>query len=273
MTDKDRHPARHPDATTALLDPTAAFASPEDVVACTDLPAAMRVEILRRWEYDARELDVAEDESIIGHDEDSLLGRIHDALRGLGARLDPDAAVPTRQGGIADSALEVAPDDPDSIDVATRAALAEALDDEYQAQATYRAVIAAFGAVPPFVNIVEAEERHAAALLALFDRFGETPPVDRWTGKVKAPETLAEACAAAVAAEVDNAAMYERLLAAVDHPAVRRVLENLQAASRDNHLPAFRRCLARESGGRRGDGGGGGAGGGRRRRHRGGRDG
>ena len=38
-------------------------------------------------------------------------------------------------------------------------ALVAALDDEYHARATYRAVINAFGDVRPFVNIVESDVR------------------------------------------------------------------------------------------------------------------
>lgn len=124
-------------------------------------------------------------------------------------------------------------------------ALKEALDDEYKACATYRKVIEAFGPVRPFINIVEAEERHVAALLRQFERLGITPPGDEWTDRIEAPESLASACEAAIAAEIENGAMYDRLLAAVDDPAVRNVLENLQSASQERHLPAFRRCLAR----------------------------
>lgn len=43
--------------------------------------------------------------------------------------------------------------------------LNEALLDEYKARDTYRKVIDSFGAVRPFVNIVEAEQRHIEALL------------------------------------------------------------------------------------------------------------
>jgi len=55
-------------------------------------------------------------------------------------------------------------------------ALSEALEDDYLARATYRKVIERFGPVWPFANIVEAENRHVAALLAQFDRLGVTPP-------------------------------------------------------------------------------------------------
>lgn len=58
-------------------------------------------------------------------------------------------------------------------------ALSDALDDEYKSYATYAQVIADFGPERPFVNIVEAEERHFSALLALFAAYGITSPKDR----------------------------------------------------------------------------------------------
>lgn len=151
------------------------------------------------------------------------------------------------------------------MDPATRAAMDEALDDEYKARATYRTVIDVFGPVGPFINIVESEGRHISALLSLYEKFGLTPPEDIWAGKVEAPASLAEACKAAVEGEIENAEMYERLLEVVDDSDVRQVLKRLQTASQDNHLPAFRRGLTREEG----NGNGGRCGNGRR--HRGGR--
>jgi len=147
-----------------------------------------------------------------------------------------------------------------SVNEATLAAMREALDDEFKARATYRQVIAKFGPVRPFINIVEAEDRHAHALLDLFAGFGVAPPEDTWADRVTAPASLEDACAAAVQGEIENAAMYDRLLATVDDPVVKDVLRQLQRASQENHLPAFRRCLDRERGG----GGRGGRGRGRR---------
>ncbi|HEY8212595.1 MAG TPA: DUF2202 domain-containing protein [Methylocystis sp.] len=138
-----------------------------------------------------------------------------------------------------------------SVDEKTIEALREALDDEYKARATYQSVIDKFGPVRPFVNIIEAEERHASALLRLFERFGVEPPNDRWSGQVPAPSSLTEACKAGVAAEIENAAMYERLLAQVGDARVREVFTRLQEASQQRHLPAFRRCAERPSGGAR----------------------
>jgi len=161
-----------------------------------------------------------------------------------------------------------------ALDAATVAALEEALDDEYKSAATYHAVIAAFGPVRPFINIVEAEERHAGALLGLFERFGLKPPPDRWAGQVEAPESLGAACREAVAGEIENAAMYDRLLGIVSNTDVAEVLERLREASQSRHLPAFRRCVAREQGGDgrgRGHRSDPGDGHGRRQRHRGGR--
>jgi len=132
-----------------------------------------------------------------------------------------------------------------TLDSSTIDALREALEDEYRARATYRKVIEAFGPVRPFVNIADAEDRHARALLAHFKRIGVAPPPDTWPGRVTAPPTLAEACRAGVEAEIENEAMYERLLARISDPAALTLIRRLQQASRERHLPAFRRCLDR----------------------------
>ena len=44
------------DVKKAMLNPTSVFKGPEDVVADDDLARDQKIEILRRWEYDAREL-------------------------------------------------------------------------------------------------------------------------------------------------------------------------------------------------------------------------
>lgn len=139
-------------------------------------------------------------------------------------------------------------------DAKTTAALREALNDEYKARATYRKVIEAFGPVRPFINIVRAEDRHVKALLALFAQFGEQPAPDTWPERVKAPRTLAEACKAAVEAEIENEAMYKRLLEQIGDPRALAVMRRLQRASKERHLPAFQQCLERETGGGGGPG-------------------
>lgn len=141
-------------------------------------------------------------------------------------------------------------------------ALRAALDDEYKAEATYAAVIAAFGEVRPFINIIEAERRHAASVRAELDRLGLSyDPPNPYLGKVAAPASVLEACKAGIDAEVENIALYDRLLPKITDPQVRDTLTRLQWASRERHLPAFTRCV--ERGGTMGQGPGGGRGRGR----------
>ncbi len=49
------------DVKKAMLDPTMVFKEPKEVVANDELTRDQKIEILRRWEYDARELEVAEE--------------------------------------------------------------------------------------------------------------------------------------------------------------------------------------------------------------------
>jgi hypothetical protein len=142
--------------------------------------------------------------------------------------------------------------------------LEEAIHDEYKARATYRQVIARFGPVRPFLPILASEQRHIEALCALFRRHGLPVPADDWEQRVTVPGSLQEACRAGVQGEIENAALYDRLLEqSAAYPDVQAVLRNLRRASQENHLRAFRRCAERQAGTGRGRGGG--------RGHRGGR--
>ena len=134
-------------------------------------------------------------------------------------------------------------------DINLEAVLLEALDDERKAEATYAAVIKKFGEVRPFINIIAAERRHSSAIERQMVRLGFPIPTNLWEGKGVAPATLAEACRMAIDAEIENIALYDRLLPTIPDEVVLQVLQNLQDASRDNHLPAFRRCLEREESG------------------------
>lgn len=124
-------------------------------------------------------------------------------------------------------------------------ALHEALDDEHHAWATYDQVIHDFGLVRPFSNIRDAEARHIEALLSLFEQHDLAPPPNPWPGKVERYPNLRDACAAAVEAEIANAALYERLLGSSDRADILTVFRNLRDASQERHLPAFRRCVER----------------------------
>lgn len=124
-------------------------------------------------------------------------------------------------------------------------ALREALDDEYRAWATYDQVIEDFGEVRPFINIRDAEARHIAALLGLFERYGIEAPPNPWLGQVTRYRRVEDACSDAVKAEIDNAALYDRLMASTRRPDLRAVFGRLREASQERHLPAFRRCASR----------------------------
>jgi hypothetical protein len=84
-----RESSEAPDVERARLDPGAVFASPEAVRDDPRLAHGDKVDILRRWEYDARELSVAEEEGM-GGGEPPLLDRIEAALHALTGYPDPE---------------------------------------------------------------------------------------------------------------------------------------------------------------------------------------
>ena len=87
------------DMDKAMLDPGSVFSTPEEVVRHTGLTREQKVEILRRWEYDAAEVAVAVEEGMPDGESD-LLRRILVALESLGYRIDAEHAGPTKQHGL-----------------------------------------------------------------------------------------------------------------------------------------------------------------------------
>lgn len=76
------------DIQKALLDPTAVFKHPHDVVHHAQLTRDQKIEILRRWAYDAKELETASDENMASMPEhEDRLNDILKALHELGAGL------------------------------------------------------------------------------------------------------------------------------------------------------------------------------------------
>lgn len=135
--------------------------------------------------------------------------------------------------------------EPGALGPSTRDALLAALDDERRSQATYRAVIDRHGEVLPFTRIVEAEGRHEAHLLSLFETYGLEAPADPWDEReIEVPDTVAEACREGIESEKVNVALYDRLLAseAVARTDVRELFGHLRDMSQDHHLAAFTRC-------------------------------
>ncbi len=83
-----------------MLDPTAVFRGPEDVLQRDELTREQKIEILRRWGYDALELQVAEEENMGSGQTSDILDRVLHALRTLNASPDPEQSPPTKHGGV-----------------------------------------------------------------------------------------------------------------------------------------------------------------------------
>ncbi|RXJ82419.1 DUF2202 domain-containing protein [Arcobacter sp. F2176] len=118
-----------------------------------------------------------------------------------------------------------------------------AVYDEYKAYETYTKIIEKFGLVQPFVNIKEAEAIHYGALIKLMEKYAVEVPINDWYSKIEIPNTLIECSEMGVAAEINNIAMYNNLLSHVTQDDIKNVLYQLQAASFNNHLPAFRNSV------------------------------
>jgi hypothetical protein len=78
------------------LEDSLRFATPEEVLTRADLTRKQKIEILKRWEYDAVEADVATEEGMPGKDE-SPLRRILLALSRLSAGTDVGGTDPSKQ--------------------------------------------------------------------------------------------------------------------------------------------------------------------------------
>lgn len=87
-----------PDLKKAMLDPGSVFSSPEAVRDHPALTNEQKIEILRRWAYDASELAVAEEEGMVGG-EPSELARILFVLDGLTDGFDVEHSPPTKHRG------------------------------------------------------------------------------------------------------------------------------------------------------------------------------
>lgn len=115
--------------------------------------------------------------------------------------------------------------------------LALTLEDEYRAKAMYEAVVARYGQVTPFINLINAEQNHIDMLTNLMTSKGIlVAPVIQ---PAQAPDTLEQALQAGAEAEVANIALYEKMLAQDNVPQdVQALFTRLMGASRQ-HLRAF----------------------------------
>jgi hypothetical protein len=84
------------DVSKAMLDPTMVFEDPMDVVANDELTRDQKIEILRRWEYDARQLEIAEEEAGMAVRRPEMFDRVLQALHTLGVERDIEHTPPTK---------------------------------------------------------------------------------------------------------------------------------------------------------------------------------
>jgi len=145
--------------------------------------------------------------------------------------------------GRACKALALPLADGGTIDEATEAALREALLDEYANKLYYEALVESFGSSRRFDNLIRAEQRHAGALLNLFERYGIEPPTQDEATVPAVPSTLQEAILLAIDGEEANVAMYDEVLESVAAADVAFVFTKLRDTSAKRHIPSLERTL------------------------------
>lgn len=130
-----------------------------------------------------------------------------------------------------------------TLTAAAVAAMDRAIQDEYHAEQTYEAVLADFGNLLPFANVVNAESRHSESIARIYMNHERAVPESMWSrDNVPRFGSVPEACAAAAVEERKNITMYDELLRDELPLDVRTVFSNNREASLSSHLPAFERC-------------------------------
>ena len=87
------------DINRALLDPSSVYKTPKDVIQDKSLTREQKIEILRRWEYDAIEMQVAEEENMQGQN-GKILDQILDALHEINADYESHHITSTKHGKV-----------------------------------------------------------------------------------------------------------------------------------------------------------------------------
>lgn len=120
--------------------------------------------------------------------------------------------------------------------------LQSACYDEYKAKAYYQKVIETFGNIAPFSNIVQTQN-HYTAIERLCQKYGVIPPNNDWGENISIGQTLEQCYRDGVEIEASNIEMYDKILPYVMQDDIRDVFYKEQAASYNNHLPAFKACV------------------------------
>ena len=89
---------------------------------------------------------------------------------------------------------------------------------------------------------MKSEQQHVNALITQVTKYGVEIPTNPGLDSTATFDLISEACTAGVAAETEDAALYDDLKAVTTHSDLLRVYTTLQNASLSNHLPAFQAC-------------------------------
>ena len=83
-----------------MLNPALVFLGPEDVLQRDELTREQKMEMLRRWKFDALQLQVAEEENMGSEEPSDILDRVLQALHALNASPNLENSPPTKPGGV-----------------------------------------------------------------------------------------------------------------------------------------------------------------------------
>ena len=119
-----------------------------------------------------------------------------------------------------------------TLEAKTKDALVAALDDERKAQAIYGAVMAKFGQVRPFVNIIRAERNHEAQLLGLFKTYQLTVPENQYTKKYCTLET--SFCRYSCGADTENILRDETLQSMIKVARIKMTRQRQQKTTQES---------------------------------------
>ena len=88
------------DLRQALLNPAVVFLGPEDVLERDDLTREQKIEVLRRWKFDALQLQVADEENMRSEQSSDLLDRVLQSLHSLNASPNLEDSPSMEHGGV-----------------------------------------------------------------------------------------------------------------------------------------------------------------------------
>jgi len=89
------------DLRQALLNPAIVFLGPEHVLERDELTREQKIEVLRRWKFDALQLQVADEENMPSEQSSAILDRVLQALHALNANPGLEDSPSTKHGGAA----------------------------------------------------------------------------------------------------------------------------------------------------------------------------